>query len=206
MNEGELRIGDAERTATVELLQQHAAEGRLSNEEFNDRMSRALTARYQSELDDLLVDLPQLGFPTGFTAGSAAEESQWGGSWQSPPKDGEQWPLLPPANDASSTAATASNETANLPAPYTGGVSNLPGRRMSSTGAIWAIMVVFFIIAISSGSGGWYLAWIAMMFLGPISAMVRRRRAVGRGDDDPALGPGPDPYGRRGPRGPWQQR
>ncbi|GAA4893473.1 hypothetical protein GCM10025789_08330 [Tessaracoccus lubricantis] len=53
-----MRIGDAERDEAVGMLREHHANGRLSAEEFDDRMSRALAARTQSDLTDLFTDLP----------------------------------------------------------------------------------------------------------------------------------------------------
>lgn len=53
-----MRIGDAERDEAVALLQEHHAAGRLSTEEFEDRMGKALQARTASELTALFFDLP----------------------------------------------------------------------------------------------------------------------------------------------------
>jgi hypothetical protein len=53
-----LRIGDAERDATVELLNRHFAEGRLTKLEHEERTTSALTATTQRDLDALLADLP----------------------------------------------------------------------------------------------------------------------------------------------------
>lgn len=54
-----LRIGDQERDEAVEYLQEHHASGRLTVTEFDDRMSRALGAVVQSDLDALFSDLPE---------------------------------------------------------------------------------------------------------------------------------------------------
>lgn len=54
-----LRIGDKERDAAVEMLQEHHALGRLDAHEFHERMGRALRARTQSVIDDLFADLPE---------------------------------------------------------------------------------------------------------------------------------------------------
>jgi Domain of unknown function (DUF1707) len=54
----ELRASDAERDRTVKLLNQHVVEGRLTQEEFTERVEAALAARTRGELDALLVDLP----------------------------------------------------------------------------------------------------------------------------------------------------
>jgi hypothetical protein len=53
-----LRVSDADRERTVERLRDHAAEGRLTLEEFTDRMSNAYLARTADELEQLTSDLP----------------------------------------------------------------------------------------------------------------------------------------------------
>ena len=50
--------GPAERDATVERLSTASGEGRLTLEEFSQRMERATTARTRAELDHLVADLP----------------------------------------------------------------------------------------------------------------------------------------------------
>lgn len=52
------RIGDAERDRATDLLRDHLAEGRLDQVEFDERLTRALTARTQADLDPLFTDLP----------------------------------------------------------------------------------------------------------------------------------------------------
>jgi hypothetical protein len=54
----ELRIADADRDRTVDRLRAAAAEGRLDPDELEERVSRALSARTQSDLDAVLRDLP----------------------------------------------------------------------------------------------------------------------------------------------------
>jgi hypothetical protein len=53
-----LRASDADRERTVALLRDHAVEGRLTLEEFTDRMSAAYLARTHDELEQLARDLP----------------------------------------------------------------------------------------------------------------------------------------------------
>ena len=53
-----LRIGDAERDEAITLLREHMSAGRITAEEFDERMSSALTAKTKRELTVLFNDLP----------------------------------------------------------------------------------------------------------------------------------------------------
>jgi hypothetical protein len=53
-----MRASDADRERTVTLLREHHAEGRLTADEFGERVDRALAAKTIGELDALLADLP----------------------------------------------------------------------------------------------------------------------------------------------------
>jgi len=55
---GELRASHSDRDQVVELLRVAAGDGRLSPEELDDRLERALTARTYTELAALTADLP----------------------------------------------------------------------------------------------------------------------------------------------------
>jgi Domain of unknown function (DUF1707) len=54
----QLRASDAERERTVAHLRRHAADGRLTVEELDERCARALSAKTVAELAELLADLP----------------------------------------------------------------------------------------------------------------------------------------------------
>jgi hypothetical protein len=54
-----LRVSDAERDQTLRTLGEHAAVGRLTLEELEERSSRALAAKTRGELATLTGDLPQ---------------------------------------------------------------------------------------------------------------------------------------------------
>jgi hypothetical protein len=55
-----MRASDADRERTVELLREHHAVGRLSAEEFHDRLNDAYAARTLGDLNALLADLPAI--------------------------------------------------------------------------------------------------------------------------------------------------
>ncbi len=54
----DLRVGDAERDATAERLRENYAQGRLTLDEFNERLSAALAAITERDLSRLTSDLP----------------------------------------------------------------------------------------------------------------------------------------------------
>ena len=56
----DLRIGDAERDATMAALREHFAAGRLTFDELTQRIDGALTAKTQGQIDALMADLPRI--------------------------------------------------------------------------------------------------------------------------------------------------
>ena len=55
---GPRRVSDADRERVVEVLRDHAAAGRLEPDELEDRIGRAYAARYGSDLQAVLAELP----------------------------------------------------------------------------------------------------------------------------------------------------
>jgi hypothetical protein len=84
---GGIRASDAERDATVERLRDAAGEGRLTLEEFSDRMEQATAARTRTELDQLVTDLPAAATGGG-TGTVAAPGSPDGPTWHVSPIGG----------------------------------------------------------------------------------------------------------------------
>lgn len=87
----DLRIGDAERDMTTRQLRECFAQGRLTIDEFNDRLGQALAATTQPELDRLTYDLPPtrpspapLPYTAGYRGGprSADRPQRDYGGWQ----------------------------------------------------------------------------------------------------------------------------
>ncbi len=58
MTNPDVRASDADRERAVAALQRHTADGRLTLDEFGERVSRALAAATHGELADLIRDLP----------------------------------------------------------------------------------------------------------------------------------------------------
>jgi hypothetical protein len=55
---GRIRVGDADRDRVAEFLNTAYVDGRLSRDEYDDRLHNALAARTFSDLDQLTTDLP----------------------------------------------------------------------------------------------------------------------------------------------------
>jgi hypothetical protein len=60
-----MRVGDVERRAAADRLGEHFADGRLDQAEFDERNSRAMSAKTRADLTDLFTDLPETGAPAG---------------------------------------------------------------------------------------------------------------------------------------------
>jgi hypothetical protein len=56
----DIRVGDAEREATVNELREHFASGRLTQEEFSERMDQAFAAKTRGDLKAVMQDLPSV--------------------------------------------------------------------------------------------------------------------------------------------------
>jgi len=68
-----VRVSHAERTEVTDGLSKHYADGRLDEEEFNERLDRAMKAKTRSDLDGVFDDLPE---PQG-SGPTAAGRSGW---------------------------------------------------------------------------------------------------------------------------------
>ena len=53
-----MRASDADRDRVATLLREHHAAGRLTSQEFSDRLDKAFAGRTVGDLDELLKDLP----------------------------------------------------------------------------------------------------------------------------------------------------
>jgi hypothetical protein len=60
----DMRIADADRDAAAAHLREHYAQGRLTLEEFNQRLDGVFAATTQSQLSTLTRDLPRVAAPS----------------------------------------------------------------------------------------------------------------------------------------------
>lgn len=61
MSEPHMRAADSDRAAVATALGRHMADGRLTVEEYEERVARAYAARTYAELAELTTDLPSSG-------------------------------------------------------------------------------------------------------------------------------------------------
>src|SRR5262249_52184373 len=80
-----IRASDAERDATLRRLSSATGDGRLTLEEFSQRMGRATTAKTRAELDRLVADLPA---DPAAASGVVAERGPSRPSWHISPIGG----------------------------------------------------------------------------------------------------------------------
>jgi class 3 adenylate cyclase len=70
-----VRVADADRDRTVTLLREHVVDGRLTLDEFSERVGRALQARTRGDLEATMTDLPALAAPQEETARRSTRRS-----------------------------------------------------------------------------------------------------------------------------------
>src|SRR6266498_3999219 len=73
----EIRVSDADREQTVKLLERHHVDGRLTWEEFSERMEAAFHARTREDLRRTLADLPPLDEPRPPAERRARSRPDW---------------------------------------------------------------------------------------------------------------------------------
>jgi hypothetical protein len=85
-----IRVSDADRERIVERLREHYAEGRLTSDELDERVTAALSAKNFGDLRAVMTDLPEpelVGSPVGPGAPGGPAGPGWPGrqGWQSSP-------------------------------------------------------------------------------------------------------------------------
>jgi hypothetical protein len=146
-----IRASDADRDRTAALLREHHAAGRLTAEEFHERMDRAMEARTLGELDELMSDLPAIDL---YQLPDASLRRH-------PPRSGHS-SLLP-----------ADLGGHGSPAKFAPGTLAM-GAWAAVTSALIAIWAVAAVVA-----GGTWFPWWALIAIPWIWAIVRRSQHHG---------------------------
>jgi Domain of unknown function (DUF1707) len=76
-----LRVSDADRDLAAAELGEHFQAGRLTQDEFDERVGKAINARTRGDLDELLADLPverpAAALPSPVPAARVAHRMRW---------------------------------------------------------------------------------------------------------------------------------
>ncbi|HSZ49170.1 MAG TPA: DUF1707 domain-containing protein [Streptosporangiaceae bacterium] len=87
-----VRVGDRDRDAVAHRLQDAFAEGLLDDDEFDERMRAALTARVSTQLDVLTADLPAAApRPSASVAAAAPRPGRLAIAYKSSIRRGGRW-------------------------------------------------------------------------------------------------------------------
>ena len=151
------RASDADRDQTAAALREHLAVGRLTIEEFDERLDQAYAAKTLGELDQVMADLPGTGLG------------------QLPDAPADRSAASPPLTLRRPSRSTATGRDRFSPA------------WRAAWGSWLAISLVFFVIWLASGaSGGPWFLWVTLA-LGAIllgrwitGAPARRERRPAR--------------------------
>jgi hypothetical protein len=136
------RIGDAERDSAAELLREHMAQGRLTAEEFDERIDAALKARVASDLDPLFSDLP------GPRPGQGVATTQ---------------PYATPPWQQQAAVPTPLPPTSAVLPPRSGAAEVLRGL----TGVSWIVIPLVISFLLPGGWGSfWWLIFLPMIISG----------------------------------------
>jgi uncharacterized protein DUF1707 len=145
-----IRASDADRDRVASLLREHHAAGRLTAEEFHERMDSALEAKTLGELDELMTDLPAIDL------------------YQLPDASLRRGPTRP---GQSLLPADEGN--------HGGPVRFTPGTvAMGAWAVVTSAMVAIWAVAAVVGGGTWF-PWWALIALPWIWVIIRRSQHPG---------------------------
>jgi hypothetical protein len=144
-----IRASDADRDRVASMLREHHAAGRLTAEEFHERMDHALEAKTLGELDELMTDLPAIDL------------------YQLPDASLRRGPTRPGQSLLPADPGHAS------PARFTPGTV-----AMGAWAVVTSAMVAIWAVAAVVGGGTWF-PWWALIALPWIWAIIRRSQRPG---------------------------
>jgi hypothetical protein len=145
-----IRASDADRDRVASLLREHHAAGRLTAEEFHERMDSALEAKTLGELDELMTDLPAIDL------------------YQLPDASLRRGPTRP-----GQSLLPADEGSHGGPARFTPGTV-----AMGAWAVVTSAMVAIWAVAAVVGGGTWF-PWWALIALPWIWAIIRRSQHPG---------------------------
>ena len=145
------RIGDVERDRAAEYLREHMSVGRLTQDEFDERLTAALQARTAADLEPLFADLP---------APKPGQETEPAGS----PWPVYQAPSVPVPSDLS-PAGSSSSSLQPIGTMPSGTVANV---LTTLAGVAWALFIFSFWV----GAGVWWLVFVPIV----LSSIAGRQR------------------------------
>ena len=93
MPEPHLRAADTDRAAVATVLGQHMSAGRLTVDEYDDRLARVYGAKTYGELEEITADLPPTGLaarPAPVASPAPAHVGAHGG-WDGDPHSWRSW-------------------------------------------------------------------------------------------------------------------
>ncbi len=90
MSNDRIRVSDADRERVTARLRDHYAEGRLSAEEMEERITAALNAKTVGDLRQVMADLPEPELAGRRSGGRRARRAD-GGAWAGPGWAGPGW-------------------------------------------------------------------------------------------------------------------
>ena len=144
-----IRASDTDRDRATSLLREHHAAGRLTAEEFHERMDRALDAKTLGELDELMTDLPAIDL---YQLPDASLR-------RAPPRSGQS--LLPADTGQGSPVRFSPGSVA-----------------MGAWAVVTSALIAVWAVAAVVGGGTWF-PWWAVIAIPWIWAIVRRSQHRG---------------------------
>jgi Domain of unknown function (DUF1707) len=145
-----MRVGDADREATAGELREHFASGRLTQEEFDERLNQTFAAKTRADLDAVLRDLPSA---RPLTATAPPRSDYGSGTW----------------SGSGAWSGSAHGGTG-------GGTGRRTGILTGAMAALWSMVLVFGVLDLGFGVFGGRPLGIGLI----LAALAVLRRLVFR--------------------------
>jgi hypothetical protein len=166
----EMRVGDAEREAAAAELREHYASGRLTLDELNERIDKALAATTRGDLNALMTDLPSArpGWSSAGATGATEGSARPGGAPGAGGPFGPSGPFGPGGGGWNS-------------GPRAAGPVRTAGSVLVTTLIVAALFLVGTLGAFGIGAGRPFGIVLILAAFGLLRRLIFRRRAGGCG-------------------------